>query len=99
MQPEGQVIPLMGPGFILEALGSPLSPAGPPPTSMTLQDVLPMPRKSFDHFSGVQLHEGRVAHRSPGSHCSSQQMSLGIGDGLGGQVLSTGRIASEAGHS
>lgn len=82
---------LMGPGFILEALGSPLSPAGPPPTSATLQDVLPVPRKSFDHFSGVQLHEGRVAHRGPGSHCSSQQTSLGIGDGLGGQVLSTGR--------
>ena len=38
-------MPMMEPGFILEALGSPLSPADPLPFSRTLQVVLSLPRK------------------------------------------------------
>ena len=75
-------MPMMDTGFILEALGSPLSPADPLPFSGTLQDVLSLPRKSSVHFSRVQLHEGWVAHGGPESHCSQQQTSQGIGGGL-----------------
>lgn len=48
---EGHIMPVADSGFILGALGSPLSPAGPPPSSGTLQDALFVPGKSFDHFS------------------------------------------------
>ena len=92
-------MPMMDTGFILEALGSPLSPADPLPFSGTLQDVLSLPRKSSDHFSRVQLHEGWVAHGGPESHCSQQQTSQGIGGGLvEGQGLSLGRRVGEVGR-
>lgn len=36
-----------GPGFILETLGSLPTPAGPPPSSETLQEVVSVPEKSL----------------------------------------------------
>lgn len=50
------------PGIILKALGSPLCPAAPPPSSVTLQGVSSLLEKSSDCFLG--------AEGSPGSRCS-----------------------------
>lgn len=63
-------MPGKGPGIILEALGSALCPAAPPPSSVTLQGVSSLPEKSPDHFSGAEVGVGCAAEGDPGSHCS-----------------------------
>lgn len=62
-------MPGKGPAIILEALGSPLCPATPPPSSVTLQGVSSLPEKSPDR-SSVELGVGCAAAGGPGSHCS-----------------------------